>query len=208
MPSSRSKIPWTNSIGGWNSVTTSGGIARAFGIRISATNPAFRPGEGMRPRCIGSFVSTLNCNEKNSNRSRKASHCYGEDPTTTTTATTTITEFPPDENSRDGAVAGNHFVPESSEQDHNQSSSPKKKTRSTAIEPSVGSKVPVPPGTLRPPRGPQARAPPQPPSLEGLLLKDLAAVLQKSQREVQEMTEDLQLEGKIYQNEKGEYLPL
>ena len=49
---------------------------------------------------------------------------------------------------------------------------------------------------------------PAPVPLEGLLLKDLAVVLQKSQRDVQEMTEDLQLEGKIYQNERGEYLPL
>ena len=44
--------------------------------------------------------------------------------------------------------------------------------------------------------------------LEGLLLKDLATVLQKSEPDVQAMIEDLQLEGKIYQNEKGEYLPL
>ena len=50
--------------------------------------------------------------------------------------------------------------------------------------------------------------PPQVQSLNGLLLKDLAAVLQKTQRDIQEMTEDLQMEGKIYQNERGEYLPL
>lgn len=51
-------------------------------------------------------------------------------------------------------------------------------------------------------------APSQPILLEGLLLKDLATVLQKSERNVQEMVEDLQMEGKIYQNERGEYLPL
>ena len=45
-------------------------------------------------------------------------------------------------------------------------------------------------------------------SLEGLMLKDLATVLQKSESEVRGMIEDLQLEGKIYQNERGEYLPL
>jgi len=53
-----------------------------------------------------------------------------------------------------------------------------------------------------------ASPPPTPVPVEGLLLKDLATVLQKPHRAVQEMTEDLQLEGKIYQNERGEYLPL
>lgn len=47
-----------------------------------------------------------------------------------------------------------------------------------------------------------------PPPLDGLLLTDLATVLQKSEKDVQEMIEDLQLEGKIYQNERGEFLPL
>lgn len=55
---------------------------------------------------------------------------------------------------------------------------------------------------------PTTPAQPKPTPLEGLLLKDLAAVLQKSEQDVQEMIEGLQLEGKIYQNERGEYLPL
>mmetsp|Transcript_20430 Transcript_20430/g.44437 ORF Transcript_20430/g.44437 Transcript_20430/m.44437 type:complete len:371 (+) Transcript_20430:102-1214(+) len=59
-----------------------------------------------------------------------------------------------------------------------------------------------------PPQQPSVEKPPPVLSLKGLLLKDLAAVLQKTQRDVQEMTEELQLEGKIYQNERGEYLPL
>lgn len=50
--------------------------------------------------------------------------------------------------------------------------------------------------------------PVQPNPLEGLVLKDLTTVLQKSERDVQEMIEELQLEGKIYQNERGGYLPL
>lgn len=57
-------------------------------------------------------------------------------------------------------------------------------------------------------RSAHSPAPSQPILLEGLLLKDLATVLQKSERNVQEMVEDLQIEGKIYQNERGEYLPL
>lgn len=44
--------------------------------------------------------------------------------------------------------------------------------------------------------------------LEGILLEDLAIVLQKPQYSVREMIEGLQLEGKIYQNERGEYLPI
>jgi hypothetical protein len=54
----------------------------------------------------------------------------------------------------------------------------------------------------------QVPIPIQPVLLEGLLLKDLATVLQKSERNIQDMIEDLQLEGKIYQNQRGEYLPL
>jgi len=50
--------------------------------------------------------------------------------------------------------------------------------------------------------------PVRPKMLDGLLLKDLSIVLQKSERDVQEIIEDLQLEGKIYQNERGGYLPL
>ena len=60
---------------------------------------------------------------------------------------------------------------------------------------------------LKTPSQTQKKAP-TPTQLEGLLLKDLATVLQKSEKDVQEMIEDLQLEGKIYQNERGEYLPL
>ena len=51
-------------------------------------------------------------------------------------------------------------------------------------------------------------SPPPTQHLEGILLEDLATVLQKPQREIQEMTEELQLDGKIYQNERGEYLPI
>jgi hypothetical protein len=58
------------------------------------------------------------------------------------------------------------------------------------------------------PRPSPTPTPTQPVLLEGLLLKDLATVLQKSERNVKEMIEDLQLEGKIYQNQRGEYLPL
>ena len=45
-------------------------------------------------------------------------------------------------------------------------------------------------------------------ALEGILLDDLALVIQKPKGEVQEMIHGLQLEGRIYQNGKGEYLPL
>jgi hypothetical protein len=56
---------------------------------------------------------------------------------------------------------------------------------------------------------PSPKSPPPPAQhLEGILLEDLATVLQKPQREIQEMTEELQLDGKIYQNERGEYLPI
>ena len=55
---------------------------------------------------------------------------------------------------------------------------------------------------------PKSEPEPQTKSLEGLLLNDLATVLQKSESEVRGMIEGLQLEGKIYQNERGEYLPL
>jgi hypothetical protein len=44
--------------------------------------------------------------------------------------------------------------------------------------------------------------------LEGIHLDDLTLVLRKSKREIQEMVQHLQLQGRIYQNEKGEYLPL
>jgi hypothetical protein len=47
-----------------------------------------------------------------------------------------------------------------------------------------------------------------PTSFEGINLDDLALVLRKSKSIVQEMVHDLQLQGRIYQNEKGEYLPL
>ena len=50
--------------------------------------------------------------------------------------------------------------------------------------------------------------PRQPSQLDGLLLKDLALVLQKPEQNIQELIEELQLEGKIYQNERGEYLSL
>lgn len=49
---------------------------------------------------------------------------------------------------------------------------------------------------------------PAAPFLKGLPLKDLALVIQKPQKEVQEMIFGLQLEGKIYQNSHGDYLPL
>lgn len=55
---------------------------------------------------------------------------------------------------------------------------------------------------------PHSPAPTQPIVLEGLLLKDLVTVLQTTEQNVQDMIEELQLEGKIYQNERGEYLPL
>ena len=61
-----------------------------------------------------------------------------------------------------------------------------------------------------PPSAPSPHSPPptQPIVLEGLLLKDLVTVLQTTEQNVQDMIEELQLEGKIYQNERGEYLPL
>jgi hypothetical protein len=46
------------------------------------------------------------------------------------------------------------------------------------------------------------------PLLEGIHLDDLTLVLRKSKKEIQEMVHNLQLHGQIYQNEKGEYLPL
>lgn len=55
---------------------------------------------------------------------------------------------------------------------------------------------------------PRSTAVRRPNQLDGLLLEDLALVLQKPAQNVQEMIEELQLEGKIYQNERGEYLSL
>jgi len=49
---------------------------------------------------------------------------------------------------------------------------------------------------------------PPPAQLEGILLEDLAIVLQQPQKVIKEMTEELQLDGKIYQNERGEFLPI
>lgn len=69
-------------------------------------------------------------------------------------------------------------------------------------------RVSLSPAPLPAPLPAQVPIPIQPVLLEGLLLKDLATVLQKSERNVQDMIEDLQLEGKIYQNQRGEYLPL
>jgi hypothetical protein len=44
--------------------------------------------------------------------------------------------------------------------------------------------------------------------VEGVLLQDLALVLQIPIKRVQEVLLDLQLQGQVYQNEKGQYLPL
>jgi hypothetical protein len=44
--------------------------------------------------------------------------------------------------------------------------------------------------------------------LEGVKLEDLALVVQKPLCEMQQMVHELQLQGRIYQNQQGEYLPL
>jgi hypothetical protein len=42
----------------------------------------------------------------------------------------------------------------------------------------------------------------------GVSLEDLALVMQKSKSTMQEMIQELQITGQIYQNEKGNYVPL
>jgi hypothetical protein len=48
----------------------------------------------------------------------------------------------------------------------------------------------------------------QPLVLKGLTLDDLTCVMQQSQQVVQTMIEELQMEGRVYRNHQGEYLPL
>jgi hypothetical protein len=48
----------------------------------------------------------------------------------------------------------------------------------------------------------------QPLVLKGLTLDDLTCVMQQSEQIVQGMIQELQLEGRVYRNSQGEYLPL
>jgi hypothetical protein len=45
-------------------------------------------------------------------------------------------------------------------------------------------------------------------SKEGVSMEDLASVMQKSESEMKEMIQELQVNGQVYQNEGGKYVPL